>query len=117
MNRKELQDKIARLDEKLIKLINQRGSLTEQAGSYLGARKPDMSPVGEEKIIRKVARANPGPIKAAAISAVYREIISACRGDGRPDQSGLPGGRRQLLPMGRPGSTLAPPSSSFRPRV
>jgi len=81
MNRKELQDKIARLDEKLIKLINQRGSLTEQAGKLSsGSKETGYDPVGEEKIIRKVARANPGPIKAAAISAVYREIISACRG-------------------------------------
>ena len=32
MNKKEVQAKIARLDEKLIKLINQRGSLTRKAG-------------------------------------------------------------------------------------
>jgi len=81
MNKTDLKNKISRLDEKLIKLINQRGSLTEKARKLSpGSKGTGYDPVGEEKIIREVARANPGPIKDAAISAVYREIISACRG-------------------------------------
>ncbi len=81
MNKKEVQAKIARLDEKLIKLINQRGSLTRKAGELrTGSKGSGYDPVGEEKILRKIARANPGPLPSGDIRAVYREIISACRG-------------------------------------
>lgn len=81
MNKKELQDKIARLDEKLIKLINQRGSLTRQAGKLCsGSKGSGYDPVGEEMILRKIDPVNPGPLPTADLRAVYREIISACRG-------------------------------------
>lgn len=81
MNKKELQNKITRLDERLIKLINQRGSLVSQAGKLSsGSKKTGYDPVGEEKILRKISRTNTGPLPAGDIRAVYREIISACRG-------------------------------------
>ena len=81
MNKTELENKMARLDEKLIKLINQRGVLAEQAGKLSsGSKKSGYDPVGDEKILRKIARLNLGPLPAADIRAIYREIISSCRG-------------------------------------
>ncbi|MEA1928144.1 MAG: prephenate dehydratase [Candidatus Auribacterota bacterium] len=76
----ERQDRIARLDEKLIKLLNQRGRLVARGISESpGKGKSGYDPVGEEKTVRKILRANTGPLPADAVSAVYREIISACR--------------------------------------
>lgn len=77
MKKKELQNKIDCLDEKLIRLINQRGKLTCKLGKGKGVGGYD--PVGEEKIFRKIAAVNPGPISVDAVKAVFREIISSNR--------------------------------------
>jgi chorismate mutase/prephenate dehydratase len=81
VNKKEIDRKIEQLDEKLIALLNRRGRLARQAGhASSGVPPAGYDPVGEEKILRKISRLNDGPLPDPSIRAVYREILSGCRG-------------------------------------
>ncbi|MDP8214504.1 MAG: prephenate dehydratase [Candidatus Euphemobacter frigidus] len=80
MNRKEIQQKLELLDEKLVRLFNQRGRLAEKL-ERLQSRKSTSADklTRDEKLLRKITRLNAGPLKPAALRAIYREILSASR--------------------------------------
>ncbi|MFH1037993.1 MAG: prephenate dehydratase [PVC group bacterium] len=80
MDRKDIQKKIAGLDEKVLHLLNRRGRLARQAGGAAGKKETaGYNPAGEEKVLRKVIRQNTGPLENSSVRAVYREILSVCR--------------------------------------
>src|SRR5207237_8318656 len=65
--------------ESLVKLLNRGAGLA----SRIGARKhgaPAYRPERETEILRRIADSNPGPLAAERVTAVFREVISACRG-------------------------------------
>lgn len=73
-------EKIDRLDEQILRLLNQRAELVKEVvlikkesaiGIYDSQR--------EEAIIKELVSKNPGPFPGASIPPVFREIISACR--------------------------------------
>jgi chorismate mutase/prephenate dehydratase len=75
----KLRRDIDALDDELLKLINRRAA----AASRIGALKkgaPAYRPERETEILRRMAQANPGPLAAERVTAVFREVISACRG-------------------------------------
>jgi chorismate mutase/prephenate dehydratase len=75
---RELRKQIDRLDDELLRLLNQRASLAQQAGA-LKQGEPAYRPEREAEILRRMSRANAGPLSAQCLTAVFREVISACR--------------------------------------
>jgi len=90
MDDKSLQAKLAPLrariddlDAKILDLLNQRARTAQEVGEAKqesGADSPVLRPEREAQVIRGLQARNPGPLPAAAVSAVWTEIMSACRG-------------------------------------
>ncbi len=74
----KLRREIDRLDDELVRLLNQRASLAQQAG-HLKNGAPAYRPEREAQILRRVSEASAGPLSGKRMAAVFREIISACR--------------------------------------
>ncbi len=67
------------LDEQLLALLNQRARVAEQVGEVKKREgTPFFRPDRVAQVIEKVAGINPGPLKGAHVSAIWREIMSAC---------------------------------------
>jgi chorismate mutase/prephenate dehydratase len=73
-----LRRQIDALDDELASLIEKRAALAERIGKLKGGG-PVYRPERESEILRKVA-GQPGLLSAERKVAVFREIISACRG-------------------------------------
>ena len=74
-----LRVQIDNLDSQLLTLLNQRALVAERVGE-LKKREgtPFFRPDRVAQVIQKIEKANPGPLKAAHVSAIWREIMSAC---------------------------------------
>ncbi len=80
MNLDDLRERIDGVDGELVRLLNERARLAADIGR-LKQRAGDeiFSPVREQAVLDKVARANAGPLPNEALAAIYREIMSAAR--------------------------------------
>src|SRR5690242_5471913 len=74
-----LRREIDALDDELLKLINRRAAAASHIGT-LKAGAPAYRPERETEILRRMAQQNPGPLAAERVTALFREVISACRG-------------------------------------
>ncbi len=74
-----LRVQIDQLDQQLLDLLNQRARVAEQVGE-LKKREgtPYFRPDRVAQVIEKITRSNGGPLKGAHVSAIWREIMSAC---------------------------------------
>jgi chorismate mutase/prephenate dehydratase len=73
-----LRKKIDALDGKIVALLNRRLALCAEVGRHKrDAGGAIYVPEREDAVLRKVAGLNRGPLKPAALQAVYREIMSA----------------------------------------
>jgi chorismate mutase/prephenate dehydratase len=76
----QLRAQIDALDDELAALVQRRARLAQEIGGLKGGA-PAYRPEREAQILRRVAaRAGDGPLSAAALASVFREVISACRG-------------------------------------
>ncbi len=74
-----LRGQIDGLDKQLLELLNQRARVAEQVGEIKRAEgTPFFRPDRVAQVIDKIRAANPGPLKAEHVSAIWREIMSAC---------------------------------------
>ncbi len=74
-----LRDQIDGLDRQLLALLNERARVAEQVGEIKRAEgTPFFRPDRVAQVIEKIRTANPGPLKAEHVSAIWREIMSAC---------------------------------------
>ena len=76
----ELRSQIDALDASILASLNHRARLAIAVGEVkhvTGA--PVYRPEREAQVLLKQASASQGPLSAAAITAIYREVISACR--------------------------------------
>src|SRR4051812_14329582 len=73
-----LRIEIDRLDEELAAALNKRAELAKRIGVLKGGAAP-YRPERESEILRRVAQKG-GALGAERLTAVFREIISACRG-------------------------------------
>jgi chorismate mutase/prephenate dehydratase len=78
MDLDSLRQKIDRLDTRIVELLNERLALAAEIGR-LKRRKDGRVYVAEreDQVQRKVCARNRGPIKDAALRAIYREVMSA----------------------------------------
>ncbi len=74
---KLLRNRIDALDDRLVKLLSQRAKLAQRVGRLKagGVYRPER----EAQVLRRIIRANRGPLTEAALARVFTEIISACR--------------------------------------
>jgi chorismate mutase / prephenate dehydratase len=73
-----LRREIDRLDDELVALLQRRAALAQDIGRMKGGA-PAYRPERESQILNRVAQ-KPGALPAERIAAVFREVISACRG-------------------------------------
>ena len=78
-----LRQRIDALDTQILDLLNQRARTALEVGDVkkdFDAAGPILKPEREALIIRRLQSENGGPIPEDAVAAVWRQIISACRG-------------------------------------
>lgn len=76
----ELRTLIDSLDQQLLDLLNQRAALANEVGDIKRAEgSPVFRPEREAQVIGGLQSRNQGPLKAASVAAIWREIMSACR--------------------------------------
>lgn len=73
----DLRAAIDRLDDQIIRLLNERAALIVEVGKVKrDTGVPIYSPHREQAVLQRVLAANAGPLPARTIEAVYREIMS-----------------------------------------
>jgi len=76
-----IRHRIDRLDEQLVDLLNRRARLAlAVAAQKRQHRSAIYDPGRESGVLARVARRNGGPLGAASLQAIFREVISASRG-------------------------------------
>ena len=73
-----LRGEIDAIDDQLLELVNRRAELARRIGGFK-AGAPVYRPEREAEILRRVAHGNPGPLSRERVTALFREVISACR--------------------------------------
>src|SRR3954467_10283268 len=74
----KIRGEIDRIDDQLAKLLDERAALAQRVGALKGGG-PAYRPERETAILRRIASL-PRNLSAEMIVAIFREIISACRG-------------------------------------
>ena len=76
----QLRGEIDAVDRELIELLNRRAALANEVGEIKRAEgSPVFRPEREAQVINGLQERNPGPLKAANVATIWREIMSACR--------------------------------------
>lgn len=71
---------IDEIDQELLTLLNARAHLAVQIGDIKKQfQLPLFQPEREQQVIAHLQNANPGPMAALGVEAIWREIMSACR--------------------------------------
>lgn len=80
MDINDWRDEIDRLDEELVKLLNQRSQCALEIGRIKHELNiPVYSPNREAQVIHHVISINPGPLDAGAIRRLFERIIDESR--------------------------------------
>lgn len=74
----QLREQIDRLDDELLKLVNQRAALAQQIG-HLKLNSVVLRPEREAQVLRRVQANNAGPLNNQAVAQLFTEIMSQCR--------------------------------------
>ena len=78
MSLKDLRNKIDAIDEKVVKLLNNRAKISQEIGTTkVKTKKSIYSPEREQEVLRHLKQMNNGPMSDEAFMAVYREVMSS----------------------------------------
>ena len=73
-----IRTEIDQLDRQIVEILNQRLGLAAEIGKLKRSAGGQIYvPEREDAVLRKVAALNQGPMREAALTAIYREIMSA----------------------------------------
>ncbi len=72
----KLREGIDRIDDEVLRLINERAQIAHRIGEIKQGN--IYRPEREAQVLRRLADNNPGPLPAAAVQRISREIMSAC---------------------------------------
>ena len=75
---KKCREQIDRIDDDLLKLLNQRATLAQQIGHVKG-ESAVLRPEREAQVLQRMKQANAGPLTGDAVAQLYTEIMSQCR--------------------------------------
>jgi chorismate mutase len=77
---KRLRDAIDRVDEVLVKLLNQRAKYAVEIGEIKGLLSlPVYSPEREKEVLQHVESASEGPLDGASVRRLFERIIDESR--------------------------------------
>ena len=77
MDLDKLRVQIDSLDEKIIKLLNDRAKVVVEVGQVKNAHNaPVYAPDREHKILERIQQLNDGPLRNRCLIAIYRELMS-----------------------------------------
>lgn len=77
----ELRSAVDDVDRRILDLIVRRAALAKAIGEAKAAGNHSVLDVAREKqVLAAIRKANPGPLRDEAVEAIFREVISACRG-------------------------------------
>ena len=80
MNLPSLRKQIDRVDRQLLRLLNTRATLALRIGRLKKTRKlPVFDGPREQVVLRRLARANRGPLSTRAIRTLFASILRASR--------------------------------------
>ncbi|MGH6622924.1 MAG: prephenate dehydratase [Burkholderiaceae bacterium] len=80
-----LRGQIDEIDAKLVALLNERARVAEKVGDLKrAAGAPVFRPEREAEVLRRIAALGDGPLTAAGLTNIFREVMSACRALERP---------------------------------
>ncbi len=75
---KQLREQIDRLDDEVLKLVNQRAGLAQRIG-HLKLNSVVLRPEREAQVLRRIQDQNAGPLSNKAVTQLFTEIMSQCR--------------------------------------
>jgi chorismate mutase/prephenate dehydratase len=75
---KQLRGQIDRLDDEMLKLVNQRAALAQQIG-HLKEDGVVLRPEREAQVLQRLQKQNSGPLSNAAVVQLFTEVMSQCR--------------------------------------
>ena len=79
MNLDKFRDRIDRIDEKLVRLLNERVETAIKLGELKNKEGlPVHDPAREDEVLTRVKNLNKGPLDDKTIETTYRRIIAAC---------------------------------------
>lgn len=91
----DLRKRIDAIDRQIVEMLNERAECALEIGNMKNkGDKSIFAPERERQVLSGVLRNNKGPLSDKAVSAVFREVISACRALEKPisvSYFGLPG--------------------------
>lgn len=80
MNLTQLRSKIDKVDEQLLRLLNERTALAEEVGQIKRKSGQQVfAPEREEMLLQRLEKLNDGQLSKLALRSIYREILSASR--------------------------------------
>jgi len=83
----ELRGGIDAVDDALLALLSKRATLSIEVGRRKAGRASAIfKPFREQEVLARLAANNPGPLPAAHLLAIYREILSSSRRLQRPER-------------------------------
>ena len=95
MSLEELRNRIDELDEKLVKLLNERARVVVEIGKLKSKTGGQIyAPDREKKVLERIAKVNEGPLPNKCLVAIWREMMSGSFALERPLRIGYlgPGG-------------------------
>jgi chorismate mutase/prephenate dehydratase len=82
-----LRDEITRIDQQLLRLLNQRAGLSLRVGQLKSRSQESVfKPFREKDVLKELVQHNPGPLPEEHLAAIYREILSSSRSLQRPQR-------------------------------
>ncbi len=75
---KQFRDQIDKIDDELLKLVNQRASLAQQIGHAKG-NSAVLRPEREAQVLQRMSQTNTGPLSKQGVTQLFTEIMSQCR--------------------------------------
>lgn len=75
---KKYREKIDRIDDDLLGLINQRAGLAQQIGRVKG-NGAVLRPEREAQVLQRMVQANTGPLSNQGVTQLFTEVMSQCR--------------------------------------
>ena len=85
MDISDIRKRIDEIDKHLVEMINERANCATEIGKIKSkGSKSIFAPEREVQVMSGVLRNNKGPLSDSAMSAVFREVISACRALEKP---------------------------------
>jgi chorismate mutase/prephenate dehydratase len=77
---RQIRVQIDKLDQQILKLINERANLAMQIGRVKSEQGAEVfSPAREEEVLHNVLEANKGPLDNTSIRSIFRELMSGSR--------------------------------------